>query len=134
MAIAHKLLGAAVSVLSLACAAAHADSTLYSVSTRLIGSHSEVVHFSDLNLDQVRDVARLFNRIALAADRVCGPRSFGGYYIKTADYESCNSDAIARAVAHIDRPSVTTYFQQRSADTHRVSSRSLTSNNVTLPR
>ena len=116
MAIAHKLLGAAVSVLSLACAAAHADSTLYSVSTRLIGSHSEVVHFSDLNLDQVRDVARLFNRIALAADRVCGPRSFGGYYIKTADYESCNSDAIARAVAHIDRPSVTTYFQQRSAD------------------
>jgi len=110
MAIAHKLLGAAVSVLSLACSAAYADSAA------LIGPHSQVVHFSDLNLDQPRDVARLFNRISLAADRVCGPRSLAGRYNKSADYESCYSDTVARVVAHIDRPSVTAYFQQRSSD------------------
>ena len=76
----------------------------------------QVVGYKDLNLDQPRDMARLFNRISSAADRVCGPRSFGGFPNKTADYESCFSDAIARAVAHIDRPSVTAYFQQRSAE------------------
>jgi UrcA family protein len=110
MAIAHNLLAAAVSVVSIACAApSHADST------PLIGSHSQLVRFNDLNLDQPRDVARLFNRVTSAADRVCGPRSFAGLYNKTADYESCYSDTIARVVAHIDRPSVTAYFQQRSS-------------------
>ena len=110
MAIAHRLLGAAVSVLSLACAAAYADTTL------LVGPHSEVVRFNDLNLDQPRGLARLFNRVSSAADRVCGSRSFAGHYNKAADYESCYSDTIAHAVARIDRPSVTAYFQQRSSD------------------
>lgn len=110
MAVAHRLLGAAVSVLSLACAAAYADTTL------LVGPHSEVVRFNDLNLDQPRGLARLFNRVSSAADRVCGSRSFAGHYNKAADYESCYSDTIAHAVARIDRPSVTAYFQQRSSD------------------
>jgi UrcA family protein len=113
MAIAHKSLGAAVAVLSLACAAAYADSA---PNTDAIGSHARVVRFNDLNLDQPRDLVRLFNRVSSAADRVCGSRSFAGSYNKTADYESCYSDAIARAVAHIDRPSVTAYFRQRSPD------------------
>jgi hypothetical protein len=47
---------------------------------------------------------------------VCGPRSFAGLYNKTADYENCYSDTIARTIALIDRPSVTIYFQQRSSD------------------
>jgi UrcA family protein len=116
MAIARKLLGAAVSILSLACAAAYADPTSYADTTLLIGSHSEVVRFNDLNLDRPRDLVRLFNRVSSAADRVCGPRSFAGFYNKTADYEICYSDTIARAVAHIDRPSVTAYFEQRSSN------------------
>lgn len=108
MTIARSFLGAAVSVLSLACAAAYADTTPVSQ------SHLRVVRYSDLNLDQPRDVARLFNRISAAAEKVCGPRSFGGYP-ESADYESCYSDTVARAVAHIARPSVTAYFQQRSS-------------------
>jgi UrcA family protein len=115
MPIAHKFLGAAVSILSLTCAAAHADSTANADTTLLMGPHAQVVRFHDLNLEQPRDLARLFNRVSAAADGVCGPRSFAGLYNKTADYESCYSDAVARAVAHIDRPSVTQYFQQRTA-------------------
>jgi UrcA family protein len=115
MPIAHKLLGAAVSILSLTCAAAYADTTPYAETMLVIGSHSQVVRFNDLNLDQLRDLARLFNRVSSAADGVCGPRSFAGHYNKTADYEICYSDAIARAVSHIDRPSVTAYFQQRNS-------------------
>ncbi len=110
MAIAQKLLGAAVSVLSLACVAAHADTP------PLIGSHLELVRYNDLNLDQPRDVARLYDRVSSAADKVCGTRSFASHYKKIADYEICYKETVASAVAHIDRPSVTTYFEQRSAD------------------
>ncbi len=110
MAIAHKLLGAAVSVLSLACAVAHADTP------PLIGSHLELVRYSDLNLDQPRDVARLYDRVSSAADKVCGTRSFASHYKKIADYEICFKETVASAVAHIDRPSVTSYFEQRSSD------------------
>ncbi len=109
MAIAHNLLGAAVSVMSLACAVAYADTPT------LIGSH-ELVRFNDLNLDQPRDVARLFNRVNSAADKVCGTRSFATHYNKVANYEICYKDTVASTVAHIDRPSVTSYFQQRSPD------------------
>jgi UrcA family protein len=115
MAIAHNLVGAAVSVLLLASASAYADSTPYADTTPPLRLHSEVVRFDDLNLDQPRDLARLFNRVSSAADRVCGPRSFAGHYNKTADYESCYGDTIAHTVARIDRPSVTAYFQQRSS-------------------
>ena len=110
MAIAHKLLGAAVSVLSFACAPAQADTP------PLIGSHLELVRYNDLNLDQPRDVARLYDRVKSAADKVCGTRSFASHYKKIADYEICYKETVASAVAHIDRPSVTTYFEQRSSD------------------
>jgi UrcA family protein len=110
MAIANNLLGAAVSVLSVVCAAAYADTP------PPIGSPLKLVRFSDLNLDQPRDVARLFNRVSSAADKVCGTRSFAGHYNKIADYEICYKDTVASAVAHIDRPSVTVYFQQRSPE------------------
>jgi UrcA family protein len=121
MAITRKLLGTAVSVLSLTCAAAYADSTSSADPASLawshsVWSHSEVVRFNDLNLDQPRDLARLFNRVTSAANKVCGPRSFAGLYNKTADYESCYSESIAHAVSRIDQPSVTAYFRQRSAD------------------
>jgi UrcA family protein len=110
MAIARNLLGAAVSVLSLACAAAYADAP------PPIGSHLELVRYNDLNLEQPRDVARLYDRVSSAADKVCGTRSFASHYKKIADYEICYKETVASAVSHINRPSVTSYFQQRSAD------------------
>lgn len=110
MAIAHRLLGAAVSVLSAVCAPAYANTP------PPIGSPLELVRYNDLNLDQPRDVARLFNRVSSAADKVCGTRSFAGHYNKLADYEICYKDTVASAVAHIDLPSVTAYFQQRSSE------------------
>jgi UrcA family protein len=106
MAIAGKLLtGFAVSFVSLACANAYADAPT-----------SSIVHFKDLDLNRSHDVAKLYNRIAVAADRVCGPRSLTGSHYKIADYESCYADAIAQAVAHIDQTSVTSYYRQRWAE------------------
>jgi UrcA family protein len=109
MTIARNFLGAAVAVVSLAGAAAYADTVPANPSPL------RVVRYKDLNLDQPRDVARLFSRISSAADGVCGPRSYGGYP-ETAAHASCCHDAVARAVARVDHPALTAYFQQRTAD------------------
>jgi UrcA family protein len=111
MTVARKLfLGAAVSAISLGCAGAYADSAPNSASSSL------TVRIADLNLNQPRDIARLYTRISSAADKVCGPRSVGGFNLTSADYLSCYSDAVAQAVAHLDRPAVTAYYRVRSAE------------------
>jgi UrcA family protein len=106
------LIGAAVSAFAFTCAAAYADSP------QPVGleQHSSMVRTADLDLNRPKDVARLYNRIALAADQLCGPRAVGGMNYTSADYARCYADAVSRAVAHIDRPSVTAYFQQHSSD------------------
>jgi UrcA family protein len=110
MAISGKLLiGVAVSAISLVYTAAYADSPQ-------IQTHTSIVHFRDLNLNRPQDVARLYNRITVAADRVCGPRTLTGSHYKVADYESCYADAVAQAVAHVDNASVTGYYRQRWAE------------------
>ncbi len=112
MAIVENLLrGAAVSVIALTGAAAYADSQ-----PAVQFEHSLIVRFADLNLDRPRDVARLYSRIALVADKVCGPRSLTGSYSKSADYASCYADTLAQAVAHVDQPALTAYFRQRWAE------------------
>jgi UrcA family protein len=100
----------ALSIAPLACAAAYADS-------QPIGfSHSLVVRYQDLNLNQTHDVARLYARINLAADKLCGPRSLTGAYVKSADYASCFNDTVAQTVARVNHPAVSAYFRQHSAE------------------
>ena len=103
------LIGAAVSFTSLAGATAYAD-------TSPVETHSLVVHLAHLNLDRTQDVAKLYKRISVAADRACGPSTLTGSFYKTADYESCYTEAVAQAVARIDQPSVTGYYRQRLAE------------------
>jgi UrcA family protein len=113
MAIAANLLrGAALSAISLVCAAAYADPSP-------LGAHSLVVHYQGFNLERPRDVTRLYNRITVAADRVCGPRTLTGSYYKTADYQACFADAVAQAVDNVDQPSLTAYYRQRSPEPRR---------------
>jgi UrcA family protein len=107
MTIAGRILAAAaVSVLSFGSAAAYADPATSSLTVRI----------ADLNLNQPRDIARLYTRISSAADKMCGPRSVGGFNLTSSDYLSCYSDAVAQAVAHLDRPAVTAYYRERSAE------------------
>ena len=108
MKITGKFLGGAAAV-SLACAAAYADSP-----SAVEFQHAATVRFTDLNLDRARDVAALYGRIELAADRLCGPKSLTGHYYKAADYESCTADAMADAVARINRESLTAYYRQHA--------------------
>jgi UrcA family protein len=84
---------------------------------------SLVLRTGDLDLNRPKDMARLYQRIVSAADRLCGPRSVGGMPGKSIDYVNCYDTAVNRAVENIGRPSVTAYFQQRNTDS---TSRSLT--------
>jgi len=106
------LTGAAVALLSLATVSAYAGS-----SNTIEFSRSSSVGFSDLDLSRSRDVARLYQRITLAADKVCGPSSLTGAYSKSALYLSCYADAIAQAVAHVNHAGLTAYYRQRWPET-----------------
>jgi UrcA family protein len=107
MTIAGRLFAAAaVSVLSFGCEAVNADSAPSSLTVRI----------ADLNLNQPRDIARLYTRISSAADKMCGPRSVGGFNLTSSDYLSCYSDAVAQAVTRLDRPAVTAYYRERTSE------------------
>jgi UrcA family protein len=113
MSITSLLRGASIAVLALAATAAYADSATVQF------QDASPVRFSDLNLDRPADVAKLYYRIAAAADRVCGPRSLTGAYSKSSIYQSCYADAVAQAVARVNQAPLTAYYQQRVQSTSR---------------
>ena len=71
------------------------------------------VRYADLNLDRPADVAKLYHRIADAAARACGPRELTGSHLVLPSYQRCLTDAVAQAVARVDRPALSAYHQQR---------------------
>jgi UrcA family protein len=74
---------------------------------------SVTVHYADLNLDRSADVTKLYHRIAFAADSVCGPRALPGTHLVSSSYQRCYTDAVAQAVARVDRPALSAYHQQQ---------------------
>lgn len=75
---------------------------------------SRVVHFSDLDLSRTADVAVLYQRLKGAARAVCAPLDIRKLerYLR---YKACVQSAISTAVAKVDRPELTTYYEaQRS--------------------
>jgi UrcA family protein len=72
---------------------------------------SITVHFADLNLDDARSVARLYQRIEAAAVKLCTPVAVGGPEVDAKDYHSCVSDAVDRAVTTLDRPGLSAYYR-----------------------
>jgi UrcA family protein len=74
---------------------------------------STSVRYADLNLDLPADVAKLYHRIADAADGVCGPRELTGSRLVSPGYQRCFADAVAQAIARVDRPALSAYHQQQ---------------------
>jgi UrcA family protein len=58
-------------------------------------------------------VAALYRRIAYAADQVCGPREMTGFHYTSPGYQSCYAHAVAQAIARVDEPQLTAYYQER---------------------
>jgi UrcA family protein len=104
----NVLMGTAVCVISLVGAVALAEVPPAGF------DHSSTVRFVDLDLNRPHDVAKLYSRITLAADKVCGRRSLMGSYSKRADYQSCYEDTVAQTVAQIHQPSLSAYYRQQT--------------------
>jgi UrcA family protein len=71
--------------------------------------HSVRVRYTDLNLQRHSDVARLYRRLNIAAQSVCGPRDFGGY--RAPGYDSCIANTVRQAVAAVDSAALTEFYE-----------------------
>ena len=74
---------------------------------------SRVVRFADLDLSHSQGVAVLYQRLKGAAETVCGPRDDRDLkrYMKL---KACVQIAMATAVAKVDQPALTAYYEAQS--------------------
>jgi UrcA family protein len=91
-----------------------ASSALYAGSAPDEIQHSTAVHYADLNLNETAGVAALYRRIIAAASRVCGQRTLTGSNYPLPEYIRCYNEAIATAIARVDRPQLTAYHQTQA--------------------
>jgi UrcA family protein len=77
---------------------------------------NHTVKFADLNLSEAAGVAALYVRIQNAAQQVCEP--FISHDLHSiAISKGCAQQAIARAVANVNAPLLTSYYLGKSAPT-----------------
>jgi UrcA family protein len=75
--------------------------------------HKVVVKFGDLNLQRPDGVAVLYQRLHTAATQACEPASPRDLGPMTSS-EGCVAAAIARAIANINIPALTSYYKSRN--------------------
>jgi UrcA family protein len=90
----------------------------------LVGTHafagnsdpvsSETVKYQDLNIDSLAGVTALYQRIHSAAKRVCDVDRDRNLAMQEKA-QTCTSKAEAGAVALVNSPSLTTYYQMKTA-------------------
>jgi len=76
---------------------------------------SKEVRYDDLNLDQAAGVEQLYRRLQGAATNVCDSRYKPGTLFVDPKWRTCMADALAQAVAAVDRPAVTAYHAARTS-------------------
>ena len=69
--------------------------------------HSEAVNFRDLDVTTLQGVQVLFQRISDAASRVCSDPRLDLLPDSRPQYVQCVDNAMAGAIATIDRPTLT---------------------------
>ena len=74
---------------------------------------SETVKFQDLNVATSAGVEKLYHRIHSAARRVCAPPA--GWPSQVGSV-ACAKDAEARAIAKVNLPLLTAYYQKKTGD------------------
>jgi UrcA family protein len=77
------------------------------------GVNKYVVRFSDLDLNKIDGAAALYTRVSYAAAIVCNSLRSRDLGI-AAKYRACVAQAIANAVASVDRPLVSQYHESRT--------------------
>jgi UrcA family protein len=73
--------------------------------------HSEKVSYADLNLATPAGAATLYNRIEIAARRVCGPDIGATRYFER---KGCRKSAVAAAVTKVNSPMLTAVYHSKT--------------------
>jgi UrcA family protein len=84
--------------------------TAVAVQAGLYEPEKRVVNFADLDLSQDSGVATLYLRIKSAAWEVCDPVDNWSSRMLSSD---CRHDAVAKAVADVQSPALTSYYRAR---------------------
>lgn len=71
---------------------------------------SQIVNFSDLNLNNPAGIARLYSRLKSASQDVCKPLDERGSQIK---FHACQKDAMQKAVSDIGVAALTAYYDAK---------------------
>jgi len=74
---------------------------------------SLVVHFADLDLSRSEDAKALYRRLKVAAETVCAALDDRNLAMQIK-YTACLQNAIGTAVAKVDRPSLSAYYDTKT--------------------
>ena len=100
---------------AIACMLAVVASPLAAVAMQAGQQNAEpakrVVNFADLDLSRDSGVSTLYSRITSAAREVCRPVDFWTERMWRPD---CRDDAVARAVADVKSPALTSFYLARN--------------------
>jgi UrcA family protein len=100
---------------AIACVLAVVGSPLAAVAMQAGPQNAEppqrVVNFADLDLSRDSGVATLYSRISSAAREVCRPVDLWTERMWSFD---CRHNAVARAVADVNSPALTSFYLARS--------------------
>ena len=75
---------------------------------------SVVVHFADLDLSRSEGATVLYQRLRAAAQTVCAPLEDRGL-ARHLSFKACVQTAISTAVAKVDRPALTAYYEAKAS-------------------
>jgi len=73
---------------------------------------SVVVHFADLDLSRSEGATVLYQRLKGAAKTVCAPLDDRNL-ARHQSFEACMQNAISTAVAKVDEPALTAYYEAK---------------------
>jgi UrcA family protein len=74
---------------------------------------SVVVRFADLDLSRSEGATVLYRRLKGAAETVCAPLESADL-ARQARFKACVQSAISTAVATVNRPALTTYYEAKT--------------------
>jgi UrcA family protein len=77
--------------------------------------NSQSVSYADLDLSKPAGAQTLYKRIKKAARRVCGPVDNYTHVTPSRRFRECYEQAIADAVAQVDRPSLTAVHREKTS-------------------
>lgn len=95
---------------------------------------SEVVKYDDIRLISNVGAAVLYGRLRSAAERACGGPIDRQQMAIEARYRACVDDAVAKAVADVNQPLLTIYYENKRKGPAQKSAANVPSNAATVAK